>query len=123
MAPQQSDEPTGHESADSLIDDVIRDILNEAGHSTKTRAGGGDMASLIETALVSASGTAPKTSAIERLLLTQALATALADALAPALAEVLAPEIMKALEQSGPAQPSGQETASATGPARGRKKT
>lgn len=97
MASEEAAEPTGHDPVESLIDDVIRDILNEASQSTKVLARGGDsMATLIETALTSA----PRaTSTMERLLLSHVLASALADALAPALAEALTPEIMKVLEQ------------------------
>ncbi|MEU4231418.1 hypothetical protein AB0F17_44595 [Nonomuraea sp. NPDC026600] len=101
MASEEAADPTGHDPVESLIDDVIRDILNEAGQSTKGLARGGDsMATLIETALTSAPRAMLKSSAIERLLLAQVLASALADALAPALAEALTPEIMKVLDQS-----------------------
>ncbi|WP_067801465.1 hypothetical protein [Actinomadura formosensis] len=124
MAAQESGEPTGHDSTESLIDDLIRDILNDAAHAGKTRAGAGEpMASLIERTLMSAGTAAPRSSGLERLLLAQVLASSLADALAPALAEALTPEILKALEQHGSAGRGGRETASAGGPARGRKKT
>ncbi|MEU7854499.1 hypothetical protein [Nonomuraea sp. NPDC049141] len=114
---------------ESLIDDVIRDILNEASQSTKVLARGGDsMATLIETALTSAPRAMLKSSAIERVLLAQVLASALADALAPALAEALTPEIMKVLDQytvnakAGGAKPARTTTATARG-ASSRKKT
>ncbi|WP_433513958.1 hypothetical protein ACQP2T_62165 [Nonomuraea sp. CA-143628] len=100
MASEEAAEPTEHDPVDSLIDDVIRDILNEASQSTKVLARGGDsMAALIETALTSGTHAMPKASTIERLLLAQVLASALADSLAPALADALTPEIMKVLEQ------------------------
>ncbi|MFD1932953.1 MULTISPECIES: hypothetical protein [Nonomuraea] len=100
MASEEAAEPTEHDPVDSLIDDVIRDILNEASQSTKVLARGGDsMAALIETALTAAPRAMLKASTIERLLLAQVLADALAEALAPALAEALTPEIMKVLEQ------------------------
>ncbi|WP_101786284.1 hypothetical protein [Nonomuraea indica] len=114
---------------ESLIDDVIRDILNEASQSTKVLARGGDsMATLIETALTAAPRAMLKSSTIERLLLAQVLASALADALAPALAEALTPEIMKVLEQYTTNAKAGDSKAarSTTTPPRGggsRKKT
>ncbi|MEU0480180.1 hypothetical protein ABZ260_13485 [Streptosporangium sp. NPDC006013] len=117
MATEDADKPAGHEPVESLIDDLIRDIFSEAGQSTKTRVLGGDsMATLIETVIASAPRTMPMASIVERLLVTQALASALADALAPALAEALAPEIMKALENyptgeraSGEMTPAGRQ--------------
>ncbi|SEN46437.1 hypothetical protein [Nonomuraea pusilla] len=101
MASEDAGKPPEHDPAESLIDDLIRDILTEAGQSTKARGRGGDpMTALIETAIASASRSPSATSTMERLLVTHAIANALADALAPALAEALAPEIMKALEHS-----------------------
>ena len=98
-----------HDPVESLIDDVIHDILSSASQQPKptTRR---PMVALIESALSSTSRTVSRTSALERLLMTQFIASALADALAPALAEILAPEIMKAVEQyptgkSGSAEP------------------
>ncbi|MFC5749434.1 hypothetical protein [Actinomadura rugatobispora] len=125
MVSEESGEPAGHDMAESLIDDLIRDILNEAGQSTKSRArGGGDpMAALIETAIASSSNAPPRASVLERILLTQALASALADALAPALAEALAPEVMKALDHYGSDGNEEHRTAPATRTAKGRKKT
>ena len=100
MASGEAADPTEHDPVESLIDNAIRDILNEASQSTKVLARGGDsMATLIETALTSAPRAMLKSSAIERVLLAQVLASALADALAPALAETLTPELMKVLEQ------------------------
>ncbi|MFF5208871.1 hypothetical protein [Streptosporangium sp. NPDC000396] len=131
MVSEETGKQAGHEPVESLIDDLIHDIFSEAGHATKTRMRGGDpMATLIETALASASRATPMASAVERLLVAQFLASALADALAPALAEALAPEIMKALEHHPEHRPAGGraggETASATRPAQprgGRRKT
>ena len=119
MASDEAREPAGHDPAESLIDDLIRDILSEAGQPPKARGGGVDtMATLIEKAIVSGPSTTPKSSVIERLLLAQALASALAEALAPALAETLAPEIMKALEHYTTSEDQeGSEVASATSPA------
>ena len=42
MASEEAAEPTEHDPVESLIDDVIRDILNEASQSTKAFARGGD---------------------------------------------------------------------------------
>lgn len=128
MASEEAAEPTEHDPVESLIDDVIRDILNEASQSTKAFARGGDsMAALIETALTSTPGAMLKASTIERVLLAQVLASALADALAPALAETLTPEIMKILEQQTTAtKPDASKTTRTTATAaRGstRKKT
>lgn len=123
MASEESGGPTGNDPVESFIDDLIHDILSEAGQSAKARVrGGGEpVAALLETAIASASQ--PKVSAIERLLLSQALASALADALAPALAELLAPEIVKALGHHASDSAEKHEAAPATGSARGRKKT
>ena len=117
MAAESSKE-TGHDHAESLIDDLIRDILNEAGVSAKPAGGSRTpMAALIETAIASP-GVASRTSTLEKLLLAEALASSLAEALAPALAEMLAPRVIKVLELST----TGKEPALATGSGeRGRK--
>jgi hypothetical protein len=107
MADESSREP-GQDHVESLIDDVIRDILNEAGASTKSAVRGrASTAALIETA-IAAPRVGSRTSTLERLLLTEAFAVALAEALAPALAEVLAPRVMKVLERSTPGEPAGK---------------
>ncbi|WP_084962805.1 hypothetical protein [Thermoactinospora rubra] len=127
MASGEAAEPSEHDPVESLIDDVIRDILNEASQSTKALSRGGDsMATLIETAITSAPRAMLKASTVERLLVAQVLADALADALAPALAEALAPEIMKVLEQyTANAKAGDSKAAKTTTTARGssRKKT
>ncbi|MEV8637183.1 hypothetical protein AB0395_36630 [Streptosporangium sp. NPDC051023] len=126
MASEENGKSAGAEQGESLIDDLIRDIFREAGQSTKNRARGADsIGTLIETALKSSQAT-PKTSAIERLLLAEVLASTLADALAPALAEALAPEIMKALEHRGTQSRTGAEkvpAAPSPQPSRSRRKT
>ncbi|MFI6803258.1 hypothetical protein [Streptosporangium canum] len=99
---EENGRPTDTDPMDALIDDLICDILSEAGHSTKARARGRDpLTALIETAFTPSRAT-PGASGIEKLLITQLLTSALADALAPALAEALAPEIMKVLQQQVP---------------------
>jgi hypothetical protein len=116
----ESHKDTGQDQAESLIDDLIRDILNEAGASSRSAVGGrAPMAALFETAIASPRA-ASRASMLERLLLAEAFASALAEALAPALAEVLAPRVMKVLEQSTTGESAGK--GSATGPSeRGRK--
>lgn len=89
----ESRNQSGHDPAESLIDDLIHDILSSAGKPPKGAAPG-SVRALIETALATPS----QTSALERMLVAQTVAATLADALAPAIAEALTPEIMKALE-------------------------
>jgi hypothetical protein len=119
MAAESSKEP-GQDHVESLIDDLIRDILNEAGGFSKS-AGGGRMptATLIETAIASPRA-GSRTSMLERLLLAEAFASALANAIAPALADALAPRVMKVLEESmsGDMPGKGSQTGSSE---RGRK--
>src|SRR5688572_336142 len=112
MAADDSSGSTGHDPIESLIDDLIRDIYTESGKPVKTRARSGDtMASLIESAILSGpSAAAPRQSMIEKLLLAQAVASALAEALAPALADALTPEIMKALEHYTADEGPGEKT-------------
>ncbi len=89
---------TREDDVESMVDDLIRDILSESGGSGESpMRGAASTAALFETAFGS-TGSAPRMSTVERLLLTQAFATELADALAPALAEQLAPRLLKALE-------------------------
>ncbi|MFG2041221.1 hypothetical protein [Dactylosporangium sp. NPDC048998] len=84
---------------DSLIDDLIHDILSDAGRTTgitgRGRAGAGG---LLESMMGIAPRIAPGTPLLERVLLTEALASALADALAPSLAAALAPRILQLME-------------------------
>lgn len=99
MAAETSKE-AGEDQAESAIDDLIREILNESGTSTEPSARGGTTtAALIETAIASMRGSS-QTSLLERVLVAEALASELAEALAPALAEQLAPRFLKALEQA-----------------------
>jgi hypothetical protein len=95
----ESSKETGEAEVESLIDELIRDILNESGVSAESSARGlATTAALFETAFGSPKG-ASRISTLERLLVAQAFAAELADALAPALAEQLAPRLLKALEQ------------------------
>src|SRR5215813_12206994 len=98
MAAESSKQPE-QDPVEALIDDLIRDILNEASAASSVVRGSTPMAALLETAM-SAPRAVPRTLVFERLLLAEAFASALAEALAPALAEALAPRIMKILEHS-----------------------
>lgn len=102
MAERGPKEPA-HESQEpieSLIDDAIRAILEEAGTSRGAHAK--SAAPLIDAVLSAAPARgAAQGSVLERVLLAEVLAGALADALAPALAAALAPRIMSILEHSG----------------------
>ena len=113
---------TGHDQAETSIDDLIRDILNDAGVSPESGVGGRTpAASLIETVIAHPRGTS-HTSTLERLLLAEAVASALAEALAPALAEALAPHVMKVMERSTTSEPADKSATPAHRPSeRGRK--
>jgi hypothetical protein len=105
--PAESSKEPGQDHVESLIDDVIRDILNEASVSAKSAVRGrASTAALIETAIATPQ-TGSRASILERVLLAEAFAGALADALAPALADMLAPRVMKLLEQSMASEPDG----------------
>jgi hypothetical protein len=105
---------SGHELVEAFIDGLIHDILTEAGQPTAA-VRRSPMTALIETAITSPPSKVSRTSMIERLMLSQAIASELADALAPALAEALTPEIMKALEHYTTGEPPGKEEAPAVG--------
>lgn len=82
---------TGQDQLESLIDDLIR-----------------EKADLIEAASA-LSRPASRTSALERLLLAEAVASALADVLAPTLAEAFAPKVLERLEQLTTGESAGKE--------------
>lgn len=103
MAAESRNEPE-HEPAESAIDDLIRDILAEAGQSTQN-AMRGPLAAIAEVINLAPSRSTTRTSTLERLLLAEVIASAVADAVAPVLAEKLAPEILKVLEQHTPDKP------------------
>jgi hypothetical protein len=94
----EANKGTGDDQADSPIDELIREILNESRVSPESPARGRASAALLETAFAS-SLAGSRTSTIERLLLAEAFGSALAEALAPALAELLTPRLVKYLEQ------------------------
>jgi len=94
----EANKDTEDDQADSPIDELISEILNESRVSPESPVRGKASAALLETAFAS-SLAGSRTSAIERFLLVEAVSSALAEALAPALAEQLAPRLMKYLEQ------------------------
>jgi hypothetical protein len=93
----------GHDPLESYIDDLIQALLKEAepGAKAATHFKDPTAAVLIEAVVSSLSRPVSQVSMLEKVLLAEALASAVAQALAPALAEALAPEIMKALEHIG----------------------
>jgi len=109
----ESSKETGDE-VESLIDELIRDILNDSGVSPEPSARGlATTAALFETAFGSSKG-ASRISVLERLLVAEAFAAEVADALAPALAEQLAPRLLKALEQFMTTEAASKKPTSAT---------
>ena len=117
----EASKDTGDDQADSPIDELIREILNESRVSPESPARGRASAALLETAFAS-SLAGPRTSTIERFLLAEAFGSALAEALAPALAELLAPRLIKYLEQVTASDSTAKDTARAARPsAPGRK--
>lgn len=105
----ESAKSAGHGQADSPIDELIQEILNEPGGSPKSASGGSSPASLLETAFASAL-VSPKTSQLERVFIAEAFGTALAEALAPALAEQLTPKVMKHLDEVMAAKPADKNS-------------
>jgi hypothetical protein len=118
----ESSRQTGEDEVESMVDDLIRDIMSESGGSGESAMrGAATTTALFETAL-GPKGSAPRMSMIERLLFTQAFAAELADALAPALAEQLAPRLLKALELYMSTEPTSKKPVAATrSSSRGRK--
>ncbi|MER7009136.1 hypothetical protein ABT297_39675 [Dactylosporangium sp. NPDC000555] len=104
---------------DALIDDLIHDILSDAGRATgitgRGRAGAGG---LLESVMGLTPRLAPGTPLLERVLLVEALAGALSEALAPALASALAPRILQLMEGEGSEGSEGQARPPAAGTAR-----
>jgi hypothetical protein len=105
----------GQDPTESIIDDLIRDIMREARQSSKAPAVVSSLdpmtTLLIETAISSLSDS--QSSRLERVLLAQQIAAVMAEALAPALAQALAPEIVKVLEQHISGGSSRRESAGA----------
>jgi hypothetical protein len=93
----------GGDPLESYIDDLIHALLKEAepGAATATHYKDPTAAVMIEAVVSSLSRPVSQVSMLEKVLLAEALASAVAQALAPTLAEALAPEIMKALEHIG----------------------
>jgi hypothetical protein len=85
-------EPNGAQPAEAAIDDLILDILNDAGRAPAATA----------AALPQLPRNTPL---LERVLLAEAVAGALADALAPALATALTPRILHLMESPEEPEP------------------
>jgi hypothetical protein len=101
MAGESSQDTGNEQTTEALIDEAIRAILNEAtGSAEPSGRGKASAGSLLETAALASTLTTSKTSMLERLLIADALGSALADALAPAVAEQLAPRLIKYLEDA-----------------------
>ncbi len=102
MTESSSPNEPQHDPVEGLIDELIVDILNEAGQAAKLRGRGRSSSTGTAPSLHDVLSTVPRGAAsvslIERVLIAEALAGALADALAPALAQALAPRIMKLIE-------------------------
>ncbi|WP_432840853.1 hypothetical protein [Dactylosporangium sp. CA-092794] len=97
--PQESTDPI-----ESLIDEAIRSILDEAGSQVAARSRT-SAAPLLDAVLSGAPMLGKgKASMLERVLVAEALADALAEALAPTLAAALAPKIMNMLESGSAGQ-------------------
>ena len=104
-----SNDPGQHPPVDTLIDELISEILNSTDAGQPAASGGRDRspspASLFDTVRSTMAGAGGGTPMVERVLLAEALAGVLADAIAPALAGALASRIMRALEPTGAAEP------------------
>ena len=99
MAAEPSNKPA-HDQLESMIDGLIRDILNEA--EAPAPSGRGRASTLMETAMAAAPSSLM---ALEKLLL-----------------EALAPRIVTVLERTMPSQPAGKRPlATATSNGGGRK--
>jgi hypothetical protein len=105
------------DSGESLIDELIKDILTKAEPEPKGALLEEDpvTAALTGAAVASLSRTVPKISTVERLLLVEFLASSLAEALAPAIARAIAPEIMTVLGDIASPKPAGEKPAPAAG--------
>ena len=101
-----------HEPHEALIDELIRDIFEDAGSSAGDRTR--SPASVLDAVISAVPGRASRMPTLERLLVAEALAGALADALAPALAAALAPKIMTMLQPEP--EPEGDDHEGAAGP-------
>ena len=96
----------GQDQAESLIDEAIRAILSDAaGSSESSGHGKAPATTILETAALVSTLANSRISTLERLLLTEAIGTAMADALA--LAEQLIPRLMK-FQEDGMASQSGK---------------
>lgn len=100
----ESDDPGQHPPVDTLIDELISDILAGAGAGRPAKSEGqspSSQAGLFATVRSTMAAAGGDTPLLERFLLAEVFAGLLADAIAPALADVLAPRIMRALAPTG----------------------
>jgi hypothetical protein len=109
----ESSQETADNQVESLIDELITEILGESGVAAESpMRGKATTAALFETAFGS-KRQASRISMLERLLIAQAFAAELADALAPALAEQLAPRLLKSMEELMTVEAQGKRPTSA----------
>jgi len=120
MADETTGQGKGQDQAESLIDEAIRAILSDAAGSSESLGHGkAPGTTILETAALVSTLANARMSTLERLLVTEAIGTAVADALAPALAEQLIPRLMK-FQEDGMASQSGKgsgRAGSTNGPA------
>jgi hypothetical protein len=95
----ESSRENGKDQADSVFDDLIREIISDPNGSSESN--GRDMATVaaLFEEIFGSGRRKPRGSALEKVLLAEAFASELADALAPALADRIAPRVMKAMDQ------------------------
>jgi len=108
----ESSRETADDQVESLVDELITEILGESGVAAESSMRGkATTAALFETAF-GATRKASRMSMLERLLVAQAFAAELAEALAPALAEQLAPRLLKSLEELMTVEPASKRPTS-----------
>lgn len=114
MAAESSSRENGKDQADSVFDDLIRQIISDPNGSTEHN--GRDMATVaaLFDEIFGSGRRKPKGSAFEKVLLAEAFASELADALAPALADRIAPRVMKAMDQLASEQGTSKKPAAAS---------
>lgn len=108
MAAESSKEAS-EDRVESLIDDLIYDILSEPSAAAEPSVR--DAAALFERAFGPVKGA--RISTVERVVLAEAFASELAETLAPALAAQLAPRLLKALERLTTDEGAGRKPTSA----------
>jgi hypothetical protein len=96
----ESSRENGKDQADSVFDELIREIISDPNGSSES-SNGRDMATVaaLFEEIFGSGRKKSRGSALEKVLLAEAFASELADALAPALADRIAPRVMKAMDQ------------------------